>query len=172
MLHEMLLFLRNKKGISQNLAAEGLKVSRDAYVRYENGSRTPNADFLRNVCLYYGISADYLLEVTTNPHRLWDLESESCTPETSGIADRINEGGAAPGDLITRKTVHNQADLIHNTPLHFDDIPAPDTLAAHDTAGAFPVSKERMEEIVIEAYHLIMAQRAYDAANAAIINEE
>ena len=137
MLHEMLLKLRTQKGLSQNLAAEGLSVSRDAYVRYENGSRTPNADFLRNVCTFYKVSADYVLELTDNPHRFWAHQPETPAPAPSTAAN-----------------------LSEDQPR----IPTPDTLAAHETAGAFPVSKERMEEIVIQAYHLIMAQRAFDAA--------
>lgn len=38
-------------------------------------------------------------------------------------------------------------------------IPDPTTLAAHETEDAMSVSDERMEEIIAQAYHLIMAKK-------------
>ena len=58
---EMLSSLRREKGISQKKAAKDLQISQALLSHYENGVREPKFEFVHKACLYYGVSADYIL---------------------------------------------------------------------------------------------------------------
>lgn len=58
--------LRTERGILQKQAADEMKISRTAYSNYEQGIREPSYDVLKIICLYYGVSADYLIGITDN----------------------------------------------------------------------------------------------------------
>ena len=58
---EMLSELRREKGISQKKAAKDLQISQALLSHYENGVREPKFEFVNKACIYYGVSADYLL---------------------------------------------------------------------------------------------------------------
>ncbi|MDI1317401.1 XRE family transcriptional regulator [Flavobacterium sp.] len=55
--------LRNKKSVTQQVVAEGCRVPRDRYVKYEGGINLPPPDFLLAVSRYFHISIDILLSV-------------------------------------------------------------------------------------------------------------
>lgn len=55
--------LRNKKSVTQQVVADGCKVPRDRYVKYEGGINLPPPDFLLAVSRYFHISIDILLSV-------------------------------------------------------------------------------------------------------------
>lgn len=55
--------LRNKKNVTQQVVAEGCKIPRDRYVKYEGGINLPPPDFLLAVSRYFHISIDILLSV-------------------------------------------------------------------------------------------------------------
>ena len=57
----MLVSLRKARGISQKQAAKDLHISQALLSHYENGVREPKFDFVDKVCLYYGVTADYML---------------------------------------------------------------------------------------------------------------
>lgn len=56
-----LIELRKQNGISQEELSFKLNVSRQTISRWESGIRQPNAEMLNNICNFYKISADYLL---------------------------------------------------------------------------------------------------------------
>lgn len=56
-----LSMLRKERNISQRSAAAELGISQALLSHYENGAREPGLDFVRRVCRYYGVTADYLL---------------------------------------------------------------------------------------------------------------
>ena len=58
---EMLSSLRRERGISQKKAAKDLQISQALLSHYENGVREPKFEFIHKACLYYGVSADYIL---------------------------------------------------------------------------------------------------------------
>ena len=58
---EMLSSLRRERGISQKKAAKDLQISQALLSHYENGVREPKFEFVHKACLYYGVSADYIL---------------------------------------------------------------------------------------------------------------
>ncbi|MEO5777654.1 MAG: XRE family transcriptional regulator [Flavobacterium sp.] len=55
--------LRNKKGVTQQVVADGCSVPRDRYVKYEGGINLPPPEFLLGVSRYFHISIDILLSV-------------------------------------------------------------------------------------------------------------
>ena len=59
--------LRRKRGVSQRTAAAELQISQALLSHYENGIREPGLDFIRRACVYYGVSADYLLGLSDAP---------------------------------------------------------------------------------------------------------
>lgn len=58
---ERLKNLREDRDKTQKELAELLKTSQSYYAKYENGHRPLPIDRLREQCLYYGVSADYIL---------------------------------------------------------------------------------------------------------------
>ena len=64
---ETMSALRRERGYSQRKAAADLNISQALLSHYENGAREPGLDFVRRACVYYGVSADYLLGLSENP---------------------------------------------------------------------------------------------------------
>lgn len=58
---DILLELRQKKGLSQEELAEKLFVTRQAVSRWENGETTPNVDTLKLLSKFYDVSINTLL---------------------------------------------------------------------------------------------------------------
>lgn len=58
---EILSELRRERGISQKKAAKDLEISQALLSHYENGVREPKFEFVNRACVYYGVSADYIL---------------------------------------------------------------------------------------------------------------
>lgn len=53
--------LRIDADLSQKQIADLLKTSQSYYAKYENGHRPLPIDRLRELCLYYNVSADFIL---------------------------------------------------------------------------------------------------------------
>ena len=64
---ETMSALRKSRGLSQRSAAADLNISQALLSHYENGAREPGLDFVRRACVYYGVSADYLLGISELP---------------------------------------------------------------------------------------------------------
>ena len=64
---ETMSALRRDRGLSQRSAAADLNISQALLSHYENGAREPGLDFVRRACVYYGVSADYLLGLSEHP---------------------------------------------------------------------------------------------------------
>ena len=58
---ERLQQLRKEKGISQEILAEQLHVTRQAVSKWETGQSYPDLDNLGALCKLYGVTADYIL---------------------------------------------------------------------------------------------------------------
>ena len=65
---ETLSALRREKNISQRQAAASLGISQALLSHYENGAREPGLAFVNRACDYYGVTADYLLCRSDDPH--------------------------------------------------------------------------------------------------------
>ena len=58
---EQLKVLRKKAAMTQAEIATRIGVDRSTYAKYENGHRPLPIDRLKELCLYYKVSADYIL---------------------------------------------------------------------------------------------------------------
>ena len=56
--------LRVDHDLTQQQVADILGCKREVYRRYEKGTRTIPVDFLIRLAKYYGVSVDYLLELS------------------------------------------------------------------------------------------------------------
>ena len=56
--------LRDDNDKTQKDIAEILNITRPQYHMYESGKRDLPIDLLRELCKYYNVSADYILELT------------------------------------------------------------------------------------------------------------
>lgn len=56
-------YLRTQKGLSQQSFAEGLKITRGRYVKYEDGTTEPPFDILQKIARQHNLSIDLLLSV-------------------------------------------------------------------------------------------------------------
>lgn len=83
-LHEKLLRLRKGRGMTQDEFAEALFVSRQTVYKWETGRALPDVNRLRQICDFYQISADELLETRfrTLPAEA-EFEMEAVAPDTS-----------------------------------------------------------------------------------------
>lgn len=62
-MNEILKFVRNQKKLSQNQVAEYLGVSRQMYIKYENGETELSSSAVKKLCELYDVSANTLLGI-------------------------------------------------------------------------------------------------------------
>lgn len=67
-LSERILALRREHGVLQLEIAAAIGVSLRTYQRFEYGDREPTASSIVALAKFYGVSTDYLLGVSDNPH--------------------------------------------------------------------------------------------------------
>lgn len=63
---QRLVKLREDRGITQQILADDLKISRQSLSLYENAERTINIDLLVKIAKYFNVSTDYLLGLNDN----------------------------------------------------------------------------------------------------------
>lgn len=59
--------LREDRDLTQAEVASYLCVKQNTYSQYETGTRQLPIDLLIRLAQYYGVSTDYMLELTDNP---------------------------------------------------------------------------------------------------------
>lgn len=64
--YEKLKELREDKDLKQQNIADILKMKQQQYSNYERGLRALPIDNLKTLCLFYGVSADYILGLPDN----------------------------------------------------------------------------------------------------------
>lgn len=62
--------IREDNDLYQKDIAEVLKITRSQYQLYESGKRQIPIDKLTELCIYYNLSADYILGLTDKPRKL------------------------------------------------------------------------------------------------------
>lgn len=65
-LGERIKYLRNEKGIGQNLLAKELQLSNASISYWETGKQEPSAEAIYKLAIYFNVSADYLLGITND----------------------------------------------------------------------------------------------------------
>ncbi|MBQ8749381.1 MAG: helix-turn-helix transcriptional regulator [Clostridia bacterium] len=68
-LGEQIKKLRKEKGIFQEELADKLNLSRTAISGYEINTREPSLQTLKKICVFFGVSADELLEIDTKEQK-------------------------------------------------------------------------------------------------------
>lgn len=102
-----LALLRQEAGISQRKAARELGISQALLSHYENGVREPGLAFVRKVCDYYHVSADYLLGRT--------LSRDGGMIEAEALYDSGEEKGSLRGSIqatLQKKLIANTTNLL------------------------------------------------------------
>ena len=64
--------LREDKDKYQKEIAGHLNITQQQYQLYESGKRALPIDLLKELCIYYDVTADYILELTDTPYKLTD----------------------------------------------------------------------------------------------------
>jgi len=59
--YEILRLLRENKDLTQQQVADILHIGRTMYRRYETGETEIPVRHLKSLCLFYGVSSDYVL---------------------------------------------------------------------------------------------------------------
>lgn len=89
------MLLRTEKQLSQEDIARFLKITRQAYSRYERGEREANYETLNKLATFFDVSIDYLLGRTTYYYpdnvRLAATMGDSYTPEERQIIDEYRK---------------------------------------------------------------------------------
>ena len=67
MMFKRIAELRNDRDKTQQEIADMLICNRQVYARYERGIREIPVSMLLDLARYYGVSVDYLLELTDDP---------------------------------------------------------------------------------------------------------
>ncbi|MBR1972642.1 MAG: helix-turn-helix transcriptional regulator [Oscillospiraceae bacterium] len=65
-IYEILRGLREDRDLTQQELADFLKIGRTMYRRYETGVTEIPTRHLKSLCLFYGISSDYILDLPEN----------------------------------------------------------------------------------------------------------
>lgn len=69
MFKNQLKYYRKLSGLSQEQVGQQLNMTQAGYSYYEKGTREPNIDIIRKLCIIFNISADELLEIETKEER-------------------------------------------------------------------------------------------------------
>lgn len=62
--------LREDHDLTQQQCAEIANISKNSYIRYENGMRAAPSDVIMTFAKYYNTSADYILGLIDQPRKL------------------------------------------------------------------------------------------------------
>ncbi len=87
--------IRIQEGVTQNMVASRLGISREAYSQYENGRRKPSLDTLCSICRTLSASADFLLGQSPA-----NLLFASASPQERFILTHLRDLGREGLDLI------------------------------------------------------------------------
>lgn len=77
MFPKRLKYLRDEKGLSQQDMADFIGISRQGYGKYEDGKSQPHHKTLVKLAGFFGVTTDYLLGKSDQPHLSEDEEFEA-----------------------------------------------------------------------------------------------
>ncbi len=73
--------LRNNADLSQKELTDRLHINRSTYARYETSSTQPDFDTLIKLANYFGVTTDYILGKSDDPHKTEDEELQKFIDE-------------------------------------------------------------------------------------------
>ena len=94
-LYPRLKILRESLGMTQEEFGKSLNIAKSTYNNYETGIRDPKSDFWIAVAQKYGVTIDYLMGFSDDPHKKSDDTKNS--PSTTE---------AAPGEELRQEIIH------------------------------------------------------------------
>lgn len=62
-LGEKLTALRKEQGLTLKEVASAVNVTISAYSNYEHNFRVPSIDIIKRICLFFDVSADYIIDL-------------------------------------------------------------------------------------------------------------
>ncbi len=71
MLGNRLRDLREDHDLTQLQCAKLAYISKNSYIRYENGERIPPLDVIVTLARYYDVSVDYIAGLTPDKRKYW-----------------------------------------------------------------------------------------------------
>lgn len=95
-LYERMRLLRSEKGLNRRELAAQLKMPYGTLSKYESGEREPGIDFISEIAQFYGVTTDYLVGLTDDPHGVFTVEVTDYDPQIKAITDmcqKINAQG-------------------------------------------------------------------------------
>ncbi|MBQ8378602.1 MAG: helix-turn-helix transcriptional regulator [Oscillospiraceae bacterium] len=63
--------MREDNDLTQQKCSEIAFISKNSYIRYENGERVPPLDVMITLAKYYNVSLDYLSGLTNKKDKYW-----------------------------------------------------------------------------------------------------
>ncbi|MBQ8882981.1 MAG: helix-turn-helix transcriptional regulator [Oscillospiraceae bacterium] len=63
--------MREDNDLTQQKCSEIAFISKNSYIRYENGERVPPLDVMITFAKYYNVSLDYLSGLTNKKDKYW-----------------------------------------------------------------------------------------------------
>ncbi len=63
--------MREDNDLTQQKCSEIAFISKNSYIRYENGERIPPLDVMISFAKYYNVSLDYLAGLTNKKSKYW-----------------------------------------------------------------------------------------------------
>ena len=70
--NEIIRELREDNDLKQAYIAKLLGTTQQVYSRYENGINELPLHHLKTLCMFYNVSADYVLGIREKKHNIWD----------------------------------------------------------------------------------------------------
>ena len=64
---ERLRKLIERKGVGKHIIAEHCALSGSMMGKYERGERSPTAEVIKNMAIYFDVTSDYLLGLSDDP---------------------------------------------------------------------------------------------------------
>lgn len=122
-MNESLKLLRAQKKLSQSQVAEFIGVSRQMYIKYENGETELSASSIQKLCELYNVSADIILGIQsessvpygTSKHKPLNLYIQQIIPllENLQVAEKITLLGILANQIQDEKVNQKEENSGH-----------------------------------------------------------
>lgn len=110
-MYENLKALRQSLGMTQAEFGHSLGLAKTTYHNYEARTREPNSDFWIAIAKKYGVTIDYLMGYSNDPHRVGD-DVKKAPSDTDEALQAIGASLAQLNDEGRERVVDYAADLV------------------------------------------------------------
>lgn len=95
-MYQHLKDLRESLGMTQAEFGKSVGIAKSTYNNYEKGIREPKSDFWIAVATEYGVTIDYLMGFSNDPHRTSDMQKNASSSQDEALLKlfhQLNEEG-------------------------------------------------------------------------------